>query len=235
MDNSISNGQCVYPDLRQLDIRRTLIAPSLLAADFARIGQEVAAVEEAGAEALHLDVMDGHFVPNISFGADIVKAARPYSKALFDTHLMISEPLRYAPNFIKAGSQHITFHVESDDDPAAVIRAIHDGGCTAGISVKPKTPASAVFPYLESVELVLVMTVEPGFGGQSFMADQLPKIAEIRREIDSRGLKVHLEVDGGIAAATAPLVREAGANMLVAGSSVFRAKDGYKAAVQCLR
>ena len=225
----------LYPDLRQIDHRRLLIAPSLLAADFARLGEEVKAVETAGAEALHLDVMDGHFVPNISFGADAIKAVRKYSGALFDTHLMISEPLRYAPNFIKAGSQHITFHVESDDEPAAVIRAIHDGGCTAGLSVKPKTPAEAVFPYLEQLELVLVMTVEPGFGGQSFMADQLPKIAALRREIDRRGRKVHLEVDGGIAAATAAQVKAAGATMLVAGSSVFRSPEGYAAAVAALR
>jgi len=231
MDNEATS----YPDLRKIDNHRLLIAPSLLAADFARLGEEVKAVEAAGAEALHLDVMDGHFVPNISFGADVIKAVRKYSNALFDTHLMISEPLRYTPNFIKAGSQHITFHVESDDDPAAVIRAIHDGGCTAGLSVKPKTPAEAVFPFLESLELVLVMTVEPGFGGQSFMADQLPKIAALRQEIDRRGLKVHLEVDGGIAAATAAQVKAAGATMLVAGSSVFRSPDGYAAAVSALR
>ncbi len=217
-------------------MERVLVAPSLLAARYDRLGEEVAAVEKAGAEVLHLDIMDGHFVPNISFGADVVKAVRPLSGMFFDAHLMITDPLKYAPSFQAAGAEHITFHVEAVDNPREVIDEIHRLGCSAGISLKPRTPASAVVPFLDKVELVLVMTVEPGFGGQSFMADQLPKIKELRDAIDALGRKVRLEVDGGIAPATAVLVREAGADLLVAGSSVFRTKDGnYRNAVDALR
>ena len=222
-------------DLRNFSTGDILISPSLLAADFRNLGSDIAEVAKAGAELLHLDVMDGKMVPNISFGVPVIESIRPDSELLFDVHLMIDRPLFYAEKFVKAGADHITFHVESSDDPAETIKAIHDLGVTAGMSLKPGTPAEALFPYLDDLELVLVMTVEPGFGGQSFMADQVAKIAEFKKEIASRGKSIHIEVDGGIGAKTAPSVLEAGANVLVAGTAVFRHPQGMAAGVAALR
>ena len=210
------------------------ISPSVLAADFAALGQAARRMEEAGADMLHIDVMDGHFVPNISIGLPVVSSLRKVSALFFDVHLMISHPLTYAERFAKAGADLITFHLESEDDPAAVIRAIREAGCQAGISVKPKTPAKAVLPYLGDVDLILVMTVEPGFGGQAFMADQLPKIREIREAAVRQGKALTVQVDGGIDDRTAPLVIEAGADCLVSGSYLFRAEDP-RAAMTALR
>ncbi len=212
-----------------------VVSPSLLAADFGKLDSEIAAAAEAGAEMLHLDVMDGNLVPNISFGAPVIKALRPKSELFFDTHLMIARPLKYAPSFRAAGADHITFHIESDDDPAATLAAIHALGASAGVSLRPGTPAQALFPYLDAMDMVLVMTVEPGFGGQSFMADQLPKIAAFRKEIDRRGLAVRLEVDGGIDGKTAGSVLSAGADTLVAGTAVFRHPEGMRTAIAELR
>lgn len=209
------------------------ISPSVLASDFSRLGDEVLAMEQAGAHMVHLDVMDGHFVPNISFGAPVVAKLRPRTKLFFDTHLMISRPLQYIPDFAKAGSQLVTIHVESDDDVAAAVAAAKHHGIQAGLVLKPATPAEAVFPYLEELSMVLVMTVEPGFGGQSFMEDMCPKITEIRSRAKSLGLELDIEVDGGIDEKTAPLAVKAGANVLVAGSSLFGAGD-YAAAVRRL-
>ncbi len=222
-------------DLRNFSTGDILISPSLLAADFRNLGSDIAEVAKAGAELLHLDVMDGKMVPNISFGVPVIESIRPDSELLFDVHLMIDRPLFYAEKFVKAGADHITFHVESSDDPAETIKAIHDLGVTAGMSLKPGTPAEALFPYLDDLELVLVMTVEPGFGGQSFMADQVAKIAEFKKEIARRGKSIHIEVDGGIGAKTAPSVLEAGANVLVAGTAVFRHPQGMAAGVAALR
>ena len=221
-------------DIRKFSRSSILVSPSILAADFCELGRECDEVVKAGAEMLHLDVMDGKMVPNISFGVPVITSLRKKNDALFDVHLMIDRPLFYTPAFVKAGADHITFHIESSDDPAETIKEIHRLGVTAGMSLKPATPAEAVFPYLDQLEMVLVMTVEPGFGGQSFMADQLPKIAAFRKEIIRRNLNCHIEVDGGISAANAALLFDAGAEVLVAGSSVFGAEDPQAEIVKML-
>lgn len=210
------------------------ISPSVLACDLSRLADEVAVIEAAGAEMAHLDVMDGVFVPNMSFGMPVIEALKKHSKIIFDVHLMIVNPEKYADRFIDAGADIVTFHYEATEDPAKLLDNIRARGVKAAISVKPATPAEAIFPLLDKCDMVLVMTVEPGYGGQSFMPDMLPKIKAIREEITRRGLDVDIEVDGGINAKTAELVKEAGANVLVAGSSVFCAPD-RAAAIEALR
>lgn len=200
------------------------ISPSILAGDFARLGEAARLCEESGADWLHIDVMDGHFVPNITIGAPVVKCLRKTTGLFFDVHLMISEPDRYIPDFAAAGADLITVHAESEGDAEATADRIRSLGLKAAVALKPATPAETVFPYLDKLDMVLVMTVEPGFGGQSFMADQLPKIAAIRAECDRRGLATDIQVDGGITDKTAPSVLAAGANVLVAGSYLFKAE-----------
>ncbi|MBR5773457.1 MAG: ribulose-phosphate 3-epimerase [Clostridia bacterium] len=201
------------------------IAPSMLSCDFARFGDETARMENEGADLIHMDVMDAHFVPNLTFGAPIIKKMRSYSKLPFDVHLMISDPLKYAEDFAKAGADIITFHIESDSPVSETIDKIRSLGVKAALSVKPKTPVEEVFPYLDRLDMVLIMTVEPGFGGQSFMEDMMPKVRALREEITRRGLDIDIQVDGGISDKTIATAAANGANVFVAGSALFGAPD----------
>lgn len=210
-------------------MKKTLIAPSILSADFSKLGQEIRDIEAAGADWVHVDVMDGHFVPNITLGPVIVKSIRPVTRLPFDVHLMIKSPERYIESFVKAGADIITFHIESDGDPKEIIRLIRYYKKKVGVSIKPKTDLGPIKPILNMVDMVLVMSVEPGFGGQEFMPESLPKIEELRKVFSK-----DIEVDGGINEEKASLVIEKGANIIVAGTSVFGAKD-YEKAIRNLR
>ncbi len=206
-------------------MKRVKLSPSALSCDFANAGVQIQAAKDGGAEYLHLDVMDGIFVPNISFGQPVVKSLRKSTDLILDVHLMITDPIRYIEDFANAGSDIITIHVEATDDPEAALTKIRACGKKAGISIKPKTDVSAIIPYLHLCDLVLVMTVEPGFGGQKFMQDMMQKVSALRAEADRRGLELDIQVDGGISPETAPVAIAAGANVLVAGSAVFSAED----------
>lgn len=201
------------------------IAPSILSADFANLERDIQRISTA--DYVHVDVMDGMFVPNITIGIPVVKSIRPTTALPLDVHLMIVEPGRYVEQFCDAGADLVTVHVESDTEEKLhdAIARIHAKGKRAGVVLKPKTPAETVLPFLNEVELVLVMTVEPGFGGQKFLANQMAKVRRLRDEITRRGLKTNIQVDGGVSPTTAPIVAEAGANILVAGSAVYGADD----------
>lgn len=204
------------------------IAPSMLASDFTKMGACAEAIKEA--DWMHLDIMDGHFVPNISFGPDVVRALRPVSDLFFDVHLMLSHPKFYIEKFAQAGAELITFHVECEDDIAETIAEIKKYNIKVGLSLKPGTPVEALYPYIDDIDLVLVMTVEPGFGGQKFMADQMDKLRALR----AKRADLLLEVDGGVNRETALVCRDAGADVLVAGTGVFKAAD-IPAEIQALR
>ena len=212
-----------------------IIAPSILSADYMNFQRDMEATKEAGAKWFHVDIMDGHFVPNLSFGYSWVKAMRPLTDLVLDVHLMIDTPIKYAEEFCKAGADYLTIHVESDTEENLLktIELIRSHGVKPGVVVKPKTPASAVLPYLDKVDMVLVMTVEPGFGGQKFMADMMPKVKELREMIDKINPSCHLEVDGGVDPTTCAVCKENGANVLVAGSAFYGAKD-RKAVVEAI-
>ena len=221
--------------LNRLDRRRTLIAPSILAADFTELGKEIERATEGGADVLHVDVMDGHFVPNLSVGPPVVKAVRNRSELPFDVHLMIDNPEKFIVPFAEAGADNISVHIELSDNPANLLELIHSSGCSAGLVLKPATSAESLSPWLDYLDLILVMSVEPGFGGQQFMPSALDKISRLRRMIEESGRNIHLEVDGGINEKTAPQAVAAGANLLVAGTSVFRHPEGAGAAIRQLR
>jgi ribulose-phosphate 3-epimerase len=211
------------------------IAPSILAANFACLGDQVKEAAEAGADNIHIDVMDGHFVPNISFGPPVVESIRPLVDKFFDVHLMIEQPERYLDAFAKAGADGLTVHYEACPDLAQTIKAIRDTGCQVGVVIKPDTPVEAISGVADQLDLLLIMTVYPGFGGQSFIEESYARIRQARELLDRVNPEADLEVDGGINQETAARVAAAGANVLVAGNAIFRAKDGIESALTRIR
>jgi len=210
------------------------LCPSILSADFSRLGEQIALVQRAGADFLHVDVMDGQFVPNLTFGPIVVEACRKLTSLPLDVHLMVVEPMRFLEGFARAGADHLTVHLEAVADPSAAARAIRDRGLRAGISIKPGTPIERVLPFLPEIDLVLVMTVEPGAGGQAFLPESPARIARVRQAIAAGDLDCLLQVDGGIGPQTIATAALAGADTFVAGNSVFRAPDPA-AALRALR
>jgi len=215
--------------------RRLRLCPSLLSADFSRLAGEIAAVEGAGADFLHLDVMDGQFVPSLTFGPLLVEGVRRLTALPLDAHLMVVEPLRFLEGFARAGADHLTVHVEAVADPLEAARAIRARGLRAGLSIKPGTPVERLLPVLPELDIALLMTVEPGKGGQAFLPESPERIARLRAAIDAGGYDCLLQVDGGIGPGTAPIAARAGADAFVAGHSVFRAEGGPAAALRALR
>ncbi len=205
------------------------ISPSILSCDYGRIAEELKDMELAGADYMHIDVMDGHFVPNLTLGAPVIKCIRKATDVPFDVHLMISEPLKYIDDFCDAGADIITFHTECDSPIGETIDKILSRGVKASLTVKPKTPVEDIFPYLDKLSMVLVMTVEPGFGGQSFMEDMMAKVSALRNEINARGLDCEIEVDGGINEKTIAVAAAAGADVFVSGNALFSSADRKEA------
>ena len=201
--------------------KEMILSPSILSADFGILAEQVKRAENAGAQWLHIDVMDGHFVPNMTFAMPVIKSLRKYTDMFFDVHLMIEEPIRYIEDFVKAGADIITVHVEACKDVVATLEKIKECGVKAAITLNPPTPVSAIEPYLDKVDMVLVMSVNPGFGGQKFIPESLDKVKEIRTLLDAKGLDTDIEIDGGVNAGNLASILEAGANVIVAGSAIF--------------
>jgi len=216
-------------------IRPPQISASILNADFAKLGAEVRRATEGGVDSIHLDVMDGHFVPNITMGPVVVEAVRAESRLPFHSHLMISEPLRYVDAFAEAGSDLIVFHLEADGDPHELVERIHGAGRNAGLAINPETPGEAAHPYLEEIDLLLVMTVHPGFGGQEFIVDVLPKLRELRAEAEHRSLDLPIGVDGGMKEDTIGSAYGSGGDVLVVGSGLYRHAGDLRPVVTALR
>lgn len=202
-------------------MRKRVLSPSILAADFARLGEQIKEADEAGAEYIHIDVMDGVFVPSISFGMPVIRTIRKVTDKVFDVHLMIVEPERYVKEFKECGADSITFHLEATEDADETIDLIRSAGCRVGMSIKPKTPVEAVRKYLSKLDMLLVMTVEPGFGGQKYIPESTERVRQVRQMADEMGLDLDIQVDGGITVDNARIVLDAGANVIVAGSAVF--------------
>ncbi len=215
-------------------MKKIKLSPSALSCDFSFAGSDIAKSILGGAEYLHLDVMDGIFVPNISFGQPVIKSLREFTDMVFDVHLMITEPIRYIEDFAKAGADIITIHVEACEDVEATLLKIKECGKKVGISIKPKTPVEAIIPYLHLCDLVLVMTVEPGFGGQKFMPDMMPKVRQLKEYAEEHNLDYEISIDGGVSVDNAALCVQNGANVLVAGSSVYAKEDITEAAAAIL-
>jgi len=215
-------------------MNRTMLAPSLIAADFTRLAAEIAACESAGAHWLHVDVMDGHFVPTITVGPLFVEACKRATKLPLDVHLMVEEPQKHLEAFARAGANNITVHVEASENLAKTLEQIRFLGCTAGVTLKPATPAAALEAALPLVDLVLVMSVNPGFSGQAFMPEMIEKVKQLRTRLDALGSNAHLEVDGGISISTLPVMKKAGANVFVAGTAVFKHPRGTAQGVRSL-
>lgn len=211
-----------------------MVSASVLSADMLSLKEEIKRMEKSGIEMLHFDVMDGVFVNNITYGLPILEQVRKTTDLILDVHLMITDPLRYVRRFAECGADYISFHIESESDTAETIRAIREAGAKTALAIKPATPAETVFEYLDQLDMVLVMTVEPGFGGQSFMSDMCDKIVTLRKKLDETGKTTDIQVDGGINEETVCLVAKAGANVIVAGSSVFNS-DSYEKAISSLR